>query len=60
MNEGLIYGSLVQMDGSHHLWFEDQGSKSVLMAYINDATGQVYDRFYEYEGTAPAMNDLKD
>jgi hypothetical protein len=48
------------MDGSHHLWFEDQGSKSVLMAYINDATGQVYDRFYEYEGTAPAMNDLKD
>jgi transposase len=25
-------GSLVQMDGSHHLWFEDRGPKSVLMA----------------------------
>lgn len=52
-------GSLVQMDGSHHLWFEDRGPKSVLMAYIDDATGRVYGRFYEYEGTVPAMESFK-
>jgi hypothetical protein len=44
-------GSLVQMDGSHHLWFEDWGPQSVLMAYIDEATGRVYGRFYEYKGT---------
>jgi len=51
-------GSLIQMDGSHHLWFEDRGPKSVLMAYIDDATGRVYGRFYEYEGTIPAMESF--
>lgn len=52
-------GSLVQMDGSNHLWFEDRGPKSVLMAYIDDAIGRVYGRFYEYEGTFPAMESFK-
>jgi hypothetical protein len=52
-------GSLVQMDGSHHPWFEDRGPKSVLMAYIDDATGRVYGCFYEYEGTVPAMESFK-
>jgi len=52
-------GSLVQMDGSHHLWFEDRGPKSVLMAYIDDATGRVEGRFYEYEGTIPAMESFR-
>jgi hypothetical protein len=51
-------GSLVQMDGSHHPWFEERGPKSVLMAYIDDATGRVYGRFYEYEGTVPAMESF--
>ncbi len=27
-------GELIQMDGSHHKWFEDRGPKCVLMAYI--------------------------
>jgi hypothetical protein len=52
-------GSLVQMDGSNHLWFEGRGPKSVLMAYIDDATGRVYGRFYEYEGTMPAMESFR-
>jgi transposase len=52
-------GSLVQMDGSHHPWFEDRGPQSVLMAYIDDATGRVSGRFYEYEGTVPAMESFK-
>ncbi len=51
-------GQMVQMDGSHHKWFEDRGGESVLMAYIDDATGRAYFRFYEYEGTIPAMDSF--
>ena len=29
------------------------------MGYIDDATGNVYARFYEYEGTIPAMDSFK-
>jgi transposase len=52
-------GELIQMDGSHHAWFEDRGPECVLMAYIDDATGRVYGRFYPYEGTIPAMDSFK-
>jgi len=52
-------GELVQMDGSHHDWFEGRGSWCVLMAYIDDATGHVHGRFYEYEGTIPAMDSFR-
>lgn len=31
----------------------------MLMAYIDDATSRVYARFYEYEGTYPAMDSLR-
>ncbi len=50
---------MVQMDGSHHDWFEGRGPECVLMAYIDDATNRVYCRFYEYEGTIPAMDSFK-
>ena len=40
-------GELVQLDGSHHDWFEGRGSRCVLMAYIDDASSRVYARFYE-------------
>ena len=53
------YGEMLQMDGSHHDWFEGRGPKCVLMGYIDDATGRVYGRFYGYEGTIPAMDSLK-
>lgn len=53
------FGEMVQMDGSHHEWFEGRGGKAVLMGYIDDATGNVYGRFYEYEGTVPAMDSFK-
>jgi hypothetical protein len=53
------FGEMVQMDGSHHAWFEDRGPKCVLMGYIDDATGTVYGRFYDYEGTMPAMDSFK-
>jgi len=51
-------GQMVQMDGSHHKWFEDRALESVLMAYIDDATNKAYFRFYEYEGTKPAMDSF--
>jgi len=53
------YGEMVQMDGSHHAWLEDRGPWLVLMGYIDDATNRVHGRFYEYEGTMPAMDSFK-
>ena len=52
-------GEMVQMDGSHHPWFEDRGPPCVLMGYIDDATGRVFAGFYPYEGTYPAMDSFK-
>ena len=53
------FGQMVQMDGSHHDWLEGRGPKLVIMGYIDDATNRFYGRFYEYEGTMPAMGSLK-
>ncbi len=53
------YGELVQIDGSHHDWFEGRGPVCVFMGYIDDATGTVYGRFYDYEGVMPAMDSMK-
>jgi len=53
------FGELVQIDGSHHDWFEGRGPLCVFMGYIDDATGTVYGRFYDYEGTMPAMDSMK-
>jgi hypothetical protein len=49
---------MVQMDGSHHDWFEGRGPVCTFMGYIDDATGRVYGRFYGYEGTIPAMDSF--
>jgi len=53
------YGEMIQVDGSKHDWFEGRGPQCVLMGYIDDATGKVYGRFYEYEGTIPAMGSFR-
>jgi len=34
-------GELVQLDGSHHDWFEGRGPKCCLLVYIDDATGEL-------------------
>lgn len=52
-------GEMLQMDGSHHDWFESRGPECVLMGYIDDASSRVYARFYEYEGARPAMDSFK-
>lgn len=53
------YGEMLQMDGSHHDWFEGRGPECVFMGSIDDATGRVCGRFYDYEGTIPAMDSFK-
>ena len=53
------FGEMVQMDGSHHDWLEGRGPELVLMAYIDDATNRVMARFYDYEGTLPAMDSFR-
>ena len=35
------FGELVQIDGSHHPWFEDRGSKCALLVYVDDATSKL-------------------
>ena len=53
------FGEMLQLDGSHHDWFEDRGPKCVLMGYIDDSTSKKYGFFYEYEGTIPAFDSLR-
>lgn len=48
-------GELIQMDGSHHDWFEGRRAWAVLMVMIDDATNRTYARFYESEDTRAAM-----
>ena len=49
------FGELVQMDGSHHNWFEDRGDVCCLMNMVDDATGKTLSLFDEQETTAAAM-----
>jgi len=49
-------GELVQMDGSTHRWLGEDLPYYVLFVMIDDATGQVFARFYESEDTAAAFD----
>jgi hypothetical protein len=51
-------GELVQMDGSHHDWFEGRRAWAVLMVMIDDATGRIDARFFEEETQAAAFEML--
>lgn len=53
------FGELVQMDGSHHDWFEGRRGWAVLMVMIDDATGQICARFFEEETLAAAFTMLQ-
>jgi len=53
------FGEMVQMDGSHHDWLEGRGPKMILMGYVDDATGDIFGRFYDYEGVYSAMDSLE-
>jgi hypothetical protein len=54
------YGELVQMDGSHHDWFEGRRGWAVLMVMIDDATGRVFARFFENESWRSAATMFRD
>jgi transposase len=45
------YGMMVQLDGSHHDWFEGRRAKAVLMVMVDDATNEVWAQFFEEETT---------
>jgi transposase len=52
------FGELVQIDGSHHQWFEDRGDEECLMDMVDDATGKTLALLSEEETTAAAMKVL--
>jgi hypothetical protein len=54
------FGELVQMDGSHHEWFEGRGAKSCLLSMVDDATGVTLAIMAEEETTEAAMLLLKE
>lgn len=46
------FGELVQIDGSHHDWFEGRAPKCCLLVFIDDATSQILSLyFFESETT---------
>jgi hypothetical protein len=45
------FGAMVQLDGSHHDWFEGRRAKCVLMVMVDDATGRLWAQFFEEETT---------
>ncbi|MCL1127668.1 ISNCY family transposase [Shewanella surugensis] len=51
------YGDLVQIDGSHHDWFEGRAPKCCLLVFIDDATSSLMSlRFCESETSYDYMN----
>jgi hypothetical protein len=48
---------MVQLDGSHHDWFEGRREPCVLMVMVDDATNRMWARFFEEE-TTPASDDV--
>lgn len=52
-------GELLQMDGSHHNWFEDRRDWAVLMVMVDDATGTVDAAFFENESWDSAAESFR-
>jgi len=50
------FGQMVQLDGSHHDWFEGRRAKAVLMVMVDDATNRTGARFSEEETTRAAYD----
>src|SRR5512134_3279248 len=54
------FGAMVQLDGSHHDWFEGRRGKCVLMVMVDDATNRIRARFSEEETTRASYDLLED
>jgi hypothetical protein len=50
---------MVQLDGSHHDWFEGRAPKCVLMVMVDDATNRVWAQFFEEETTRASYDLLE-
>jgi hypothetical protein len=53
------FGAMVQLDGSHHDWFEGRGPKCVLMVMVDDATNRMRARFFAEETTRASYDGLE-
>ena len=53
------FGAMVQLDGSHHDWFEGRRAKCVLMVMVDDATNRVWAQFFEEETTHASYDMLE-
>lgn len=45
------FGELIQIDGSHHDWFEGRADKCCLLVFIDDATSRIVGLRFEEEET---------
>jgi hypothetical protein len=52
-------GAMVQLDGSHHDWFEGRASRCVLMVMVDDATNRVWAQFFAEETTRASYDILE-
>lgn len=53
------FGAMVQLDGSHHDWFEGRAPKCVLMVMVDDATNRMRARFFPEETTRASYDVLE-
>jgi transposase-like protein len=53
------FGAMVQLDGSHHDWFEGRRAPCVLMVMVDDATNRLRARFFEEETTRASYDVLE-
>jgi len=53
------FGAMVQLDGSHHDWFEGRRAKCVLMVMVDDATNRLRALFVEEETTRASYDVLE-
>jgi len=53
------FGAMLQLDGSHHDWFEGRGPRCVLMVMVDDATNQMRARFFPEETTRASYDVLE-
>ena len=53
------FGAMVQLDGSHHDWFEGRRAKCVLMVMVDDATNRLRAWFFEEETTRASYDTFE-
>lgn len=49
-----LFGELIQVDGSHHDWFEGRSPHCVLMVFIDDATSEITSLHFSEEESLEA------